>query len=422
MRNAHRREVPETAEHPVADSTDLYTFVSPDQPDTVTLIANYGPPRIPLAGPGAVGFGDDVLYEIHVDNNGDGHADVTYQFRFQTRQQDDPDHRQFYSVTKVDGNGHARVLARSVPCSPASVGPLSIPDREGLAADTAFRLKSGEKVFAGKRADGLFVDLDALRPFQDLHLLGQRAFQAGEATGRADVHSIALQVPIEDLRAKASPVIGVWTTASHRQVRVLHGHSGDDVYVGPNTQVSRLGNPLFDDVIVPVARKSLWNSLPPTEDKNFAAFVEQPELARLLPVLYPGVFDNLELLNKTRTPRADLVAVLLTGIPEGLVDGFTNSTGDVRADMLRLNTGIPPSAEEHRLGVLGGDLAGYPNGRRLRDDVISIMLRAVAGATLALVDKHFTPDEAVGVTARGLGTADLTLPFLARFPYLGLPS
>jgi hypothetical protein len=442
------REAPEISKDPVADSTDLYAFVSPDHPDTVTLIANYVPLQTPAAGPNFFEFGDDVLYEIHVDNNGDGHPDITYQFRFETKLNDENtflyntgpiealdsenwNRRQFYSVTKVDSHGKAQLLARNVPCPPCNVGPLSIPDYRKLANDATFKLKSGEKVFAGQRAEGFFVDLGSifdlgtLRPFQNLHLLGQKVFQeAGEAVNAADrvnVHSIALQVPIKELRGKSSPVIGVWTSASRRQVRVLHGHSSDDVYVGPNVQVSRLGNPLFNEVIVPMSKKDLWNSLPPTEDKNFVGFVEQPELARLLPALYPGVFDNLAELNEAKTARADLVAVLLTGIPEGLIDGFQNNTGEIQADMLRLNTDIPPAEKENRFGLLGGDLAGFPNGRRVKDDVVSISLRAIAGATFALVDKNFTPDEAVAALEQGLSAADVTAKFLNRFPYLGLP-
>ncbi|MEJ3750117.1 DUF4331 domain-containing protein [Actinomycetes bacterium KLBMP 9797] len=442
------REAPEIAKDPVADSTDLYAFVSPDHPDTVTLIANYVPLQSPASGPNFFEFGDDVLYEIHIDNDGDGHADVTYQFRFETKLNDENtflyntgpieeldsetwNRRQFYSVTKVDGHGNAKVLARNVPSPPVNVGRLSIPNYKKLADDATFKLKTGEKVFAGQRAEGFFVDLGAifdlgtLRPFQNLHLLGQKVFQeAGEAvnaTDRVNVHSIAIQVPKKDLVSKKSPVIGVWTTASRRQVRVLHGNSSDNVYVGPNVQVSRLGNPLFNEVIVPMSKKDLWNSLPPIEDKNFAGFVEQPELARLLPVLYPGVFDNLAKLNEAKTARADLVAVLLTGIPEGLIEGFQNNTGDIQADMLRLNTDIPPSKEENRFGLLGGDLAGFPNGRRVKDDVVSIALRAVAGATFALVDKNFKPDEAVADLSQGLSAADVTADFLHRFPYLGLP-
>lgn len=451
------REAPEIAKDPVADSTDLYAFVSPDRPDTVTLIANYVPLQSPAAGPNFFEFGDDVLYEIHIDNDGDGRADVTYQFRFTTELRDDNtflyntgpiesldsenwNRRQFYSVTRVERHGGSRVLARKLPCPPCNVGPLSIPDYKALADDATFKLKTGERVFAGQRAEGFFVDLGAifdlgtLRPFQNLHLLGQKVFQkAGEpvnTTDRVNVHSIAVQVPLSMVRGKgadyryrasdSASVIGVWTTASRRQVLVRKS-SQSDVLTGPDVQVSRLGNPLFNEVIVPMAKKDLWNSLPPSEDKRFAGFVEQPELARLLPTLYPGVFDNLAKLNKAKTPRADLVAVLLTGIPEGLIDGFQNSAGDVRADVLRLNTAIAPAKKENRFGLLGGDLAGYPNGRRVRDDVVSIALRAVAGVTFALVDKKFTPDDAASAVTPGLSAEDVTAPFLNRFPYLGVP-
>lgn len=450
------REAPEIAKDPVADSTDLYAFVSPDRPNTATLIANYVPLQTPAAGPNFFEFGDDVLYEIHVDNDGDGHADVTYQFRFRTEitnkntflyntgpieslDSKNWNRRQFYSVAKVDGKGRHKVLARNLPCPPCNVGPLSIPDYAKLANDATFRLKSGERVFAGQRAEGFFVDLGAifdlgtLRPFQNLHLLGQKVFQKpGEAVNAADrvnVHSIAIQVPLEDLRAGGAKhpkvndpeaVIGVWTTASRSQVRVLKNRTSD-VLAGPQVQVSRLGNPLFNEVIVPMAKKDLWNSLPPIEDKNFAQFVAQPELAQLLPVLYPGVFDNLAALNKKKTARADLLAVLLTGIPKGLIDGFQNNTGEIQADVLRLNTAIPPAKKENRFGLLGGDLAGFPNGRRVRDDVVSIALRAVAGATFALVDKNFKPDKAVADLAQGLSAKDVSADFLNRFPYLGLP-
>ncbi|MEU6020465.1 DUF4331 domain-containing protein [Micromonospora sp. NPDC047134] len=216
-------------------------------------------------------------------------------------------------------------------------------------------------------------------------------------------------------------MIGVWTSASRRQVRVLGERAAADTNAGPFTQVSRLGNPLFNEVIVPMAQKDLWNTLPPSEDKRFAQFVEQPELAALLPVLYPGVFPNLERLNKSKKARADLVAILLTGIPEGLIKGFTNATGDTRADLLRLNTAIAPARRPNRLGVLGGDLAGYPNGRRVTDDVVTIALRAIAGLTVPLVDRKFTPDEAAAAVTPGLTEADVTAPFLRKFPFLGTP-
>jgi hypothetical protein len=452
------REAPEISKDPVADSSDLYAFVSPDVPDTVTIIANYVPLQLPAGGPNFFEFGDDVLYEIHVDSNGDGRPDLTYQFRFRTELRNDEtflyntgpiesldsenwNRRQFYSVTTVDAHGKATVLAAKLACPPCNVGPLSIPDYDSLAADAVHELTTGEKVFAGHRADAFFVDLGAifdlgtLRPFQDKHLVGRKLFnyagKAVDATDAMNVHSIAVQVPAHVVRRGGKKkvngrdpgaIIGVWTSASRRQVQVRHGDAkNDDVYVGPQVQVSRLGNPLFNEVIVPMAEKDRWNSLPPSEDKRFAGFVEQPELASLLPVLYPGLFDNLAALDKAGTPRADLVAILLTGIPDGLIDEFQNSTGEVQADMLRLNTAVPPSKDENPFGIIGGDLAGFPNGRRVADDVVSISLRAIAGATFPLVDETFRPDAAASQVEQGLSAKDLSSKLLKHFPYLGTP-
>ncbi|HEX8347862.1 MAG TPA: DUF4331 domain-containing protein, partial [Actinoplanes sp.] len=442
---------------PVADSSDLYAFVSPDHPDTVTIIANYVPLQLPSSGPNFFEFGDDVLYEIHIDKNGDGRPDLSYQFRFRTELRNDRtflyntgpiesldsknwNRRQFYSVTKVDMHGKHTVLAEKVPCPPCNVGPLSIPDYKKLADDAVYKLKSGEKVFAGQRADAFFVDLGAifdlgtLRPFQDKHLVGKTLFKGPgdpvNATDKLNVHSIAIQIPLHEVRRNGKKkvrgrdhdaVIGVWTSASRRQVQVRQGKSDDDVYVGPQVQVSRLGNPLFNEVIVPMAQKDKWNSLPPSEDKRFAEFVEQPELAALLPVLYPDVFPNLEKLTKAGTPRADMVAILLTGIPDGLIDNFQNTTGDVKADMLRLNTAIPPTKSPKKFGLLDGDLAGFPNGRRITDDVVSISLRAIAGATVPLVDEKFKPDAAATAVEQGLSIKDVSSKLLNRFPYLPLP-
>ena len=176
----------------------------------------------------------------------------------------------------------------------------------------------------------------------------------------------------------------MWTTASRQRVRVWDADSGSNVDSGPFRQVSRLGNPLFNEVLIPISKKDLWNSLPPSDDKQFARFVTHPELAALLPVLYPGVFPKLAALVKSGKPRADLEAILLTGIPTGIIPGFTNFTGPVLADMFRLNTSIPPTpaSKQSIYGLLGGDAAGFPNGRRVTDDMVAIELRAIAGGHL----------------------------------------
>ncbi|MGO8729808.1 MAG: DUF4331 domain-containing protein [Streptosporangiaceae bacterium] len=449
------REAPEIAQDPVADSTDLYAFVSPERPGTVTLIANYIPLQEPAGGPNFYEFGDDVLYEIHVDNNGDGRADVTFQFQFRTELRD-PDtflyntgpiesldspnwnRRQFYSVTRVTQNSVQR-LAANLPCPPCNIGPLSTPDYGLLAAAAVLGLPGGLRAFAGQRAEGFYVDLGAifdlanLRPFEQLHdQYGRDIFNKPalgvNTTKYLNVHSIALQVPLKDLvrrgaRGEADPrsVIGVWTTASRQRARVWDADRGRNIDSGPYRQVSRLGNPLVNEVLIPLGRKDLWNTLAPSDDKLFSSYFTSPELSALLPGLYPGVFPHLQSLVDSGKPRSDIEAILLTGIPPGLIPGFQNSTGSGLADMLRLNTAIRPSQNPNSLGVLGGDLAGYPNGRRVFDDVVTIELRALAGLTYPLIDPGYAPDAAARIVTDGLTPASVATPYLRGFPYLGIP-
>jgi len=447
------REAPEIAKDPVADSTDLYAFVSPDAAGTVTLIANYIPLEGPAAGPNFYEFGDDVLYEIHIDNDGDGKADVSYQFNFhsvntvpttflynvgpiETLDSQYWNRRQLYSVTRVTRDGHHQVLGEDLACPPCNIGPLSTPNYPALASAAVHSLGSGRTVFAGQRAEAFFVDLGAifdlgdLRPIANLHAtFGLPALQAApgvNSTAAVNVHSIALQVPIGDIAkggtaptstsATASSV-GIWTTASRRKARVINSEGGTGIESGPYVQVSRLGNPLVNEVLVPLSAKDKWNAQPPSGDSAYANGVAHPELAGLLNVLYPGAFPNLAAYTK---PRADLEAILLTGIPAGVVSPtFSTLTGSVQADMLRLNLAIPASATPNALGVVGGDVAGFPNGRRITDDVVSIELLAIAGATIPLVDKSFTPDAALKDVSDGVTGAGLT--FLTSFPYLGTP-
>jgi hypothetical protein len=215
----------------------------------------------------------------------------------------------------------------------------------------------------------------------------------------------------------------VWTTASRQRVRLWDADNGQNVDSGPFRQVSRLGNPLVNEVLIPLGHKDQWNSLPPSDDKRFERYVTHPGLSALLPGLYPGVFPNLAALVAAGKPRADLEAILLTGIPAGIIPGFTNFTGPVLADMLRLNTSVPatPSAKQSIFGLIGGDAAGFPNGRRVTDDVVAIELRALAGVTYPLIDKTFKPDAAAGQLTDGLTPASVHAPYLGQFPYLGVP-
>jgi hypothetical protein len=443
------REAPEIIKDPVADNTDSYAFVSPDKPDTVTIITNYVPLENPPGGPNFFEFGDDVLYSIYIDNDGDGKPDIEYQFRFRNvvKNQDtflyntgqitsltdsDWNRRQLYDVTVIKGKGKPKKVGKDLKSPPCNIGPRSTPNYQSALANHAVHtLSTGEKVFAGQRAEGFFVDLGSifdlgtLRPVQNLHVIPMAATMSVDATASMNVHTIALQIPIKKLTRdgsapsnplSAKSVIGVWGAASRRKSQIINGHNGHHSSSGPWTQVSRLGMPLFNEVVTPMARKDEWNAGEPSGDKAFLKYVERPELAKLLPVLYPGVFPNLAAYTKK---RADLVAILLTGIPKGIVPGFQNSTGKVLADMMRLNVAIPPASSPNPLGVVGGDLAGFPNGRRVFDDVVTVELKAIAGATIPLVDSDYTPDGAVGAVDQGI-TPDPSR-YQSTFPYLGTP-
>ncbi len=440
------REAPEISKDPVADSTDVYAFVSPDRPDTVTIIANYVPLQDPASGPNFFEFGDDVQYDIHIAPDlGDARDEIVYSFRFSTRvpnpdtflyitgpvtSLDSPSYNrpQTYSVTRRSRQ-RSRTQATGLRVPPCNVGPRSTPDYAGLAEDAYYDLPEGGRVFAGQRADPFWVDLGSvfdlgtLRPFQNAHLLPSGAMAGINTLAKVNVHSIVLQLPISSVTRnrnnpsdpmRADAVIGVWTSASRAKNRMFDDKLDRYVSTGPMAQVSRLGNPLFNEVLVPMSRKDSFNNSTPWGDSQFAGGVARPELAGLLPVLYPGVFPNLAAYKKE---RADLLAILLTGIPAGVVPGFQNYTGPTQADMLRLNVAVPPSANPNPLGIVGGDLAGFPNGRRLTDDVVTIELRALAGATIPLVDPSFTPDGAAAAVTDGSTPS----PVLAEFPYVAVP-
>jgi len=445
------REAPEISKDPVADNTDTYAFVSPDKPDTVTIITNYIPLENPPGGPNFFEFGDDVLYSIYIDNDGDARPNITYQFRFTTQLRnpntflyntgpinslDDPNwnKRQFYDVTKVIASSirpYPTLIGDSLASPPCNIGPRSTPNYASLAQAAVHTLPTGETVFAGQRNDGFFVDLGAvfdlgdLRPFQNLHLIPSAAAASVDPLATLNVHTIAMQIPIKNLTPDGSvptdassskSVLGIWGASSRQAVQLIDGFDDSRRGIGPWAQVSRLANPLFNEVIVPLGKKDQWNATPPSADGAFAQYVKQPELARLLPVLYPGVFPNLTQLT---ADRADLVAILLTGIPPGVVPGFQNFTGNTPADMLRLNLAIPPAAKPSPLGLLGGDVAGFPNGRRVSDDVVTIELRAIAGATYPLVNPSYKADGAASLITEGLTPA--AGRYQSTFPYLGLP-
>jgi hypothetical protein len=382
------REAPLISEDPSADNTDLYAFRSPDNPNMLTIVSNFIPGEDPAAGPNYYTFSPTARYDIYVDRNGDGKADVSYYFRF--KRNNGPfflgDTVQPYTVTRVVGNGNPQVVATG-KTPPDNIGPRSTPNYRQLAAKGVYALKGGGSVFAGQRDDAFFGDIGDI-----FDLLAIRKGTGNEGGGKDffsgyAVHAIALQIPIAQIDTK-SHVVGVWSAADRRRTLTASGNSS-----GPWVQVSRLGNPLVNEVIVPTAKKDLWNRSKPVWDKSFAQYYRTPILAAVINKLYK--------LGAPETDRDDLVQVLLTGIPK------VTFTGNTLADELRINLAVPVTPKEKlsRLGVLGGDNQGWPNGRRLEDDVIDIAEQAVGGF---LKGKKLPLGD-------GVNSGDV--PRMASFPY-----
>jgi hypothetical protein len=452
------REAPLIVADPLADNTDTYAFRSTEagRNGFVTLIANWIPFEEPSGGPHFYKFDDTVLYEIYVDNTGDGVADITYQFRFKTKftnpdsilgmaapnqalagtggieplitSLEDPDYNepQTYSVTRIDRHTGRRgvVLARGLLTPPNNIGERTTPNYEAaLGQPAVYPLPNGGRVFAGQRDEGFYIDVGGV--FDTLKLKSIAATGGIDSTAGFNVNTIAIEVPIQELtrtgNVPSSPtasdaVIGVWSTSSRQRITVLRSdffdnNPGDPLTIGPYQQVSRLGSPLVNEVIIPLKLKDRFNSSTPADDSQFAQFVVNPQLAQLLSAAYG--------ISVPAAPRNDLVAIFATGIPVNAVTGpnFTTFLSDGKPhEMLRLNVAISPSPSPSRLGLLGGDVAGFPNGRRVFDDVVDISLRAVAGGTPFTPATNVAPNNALGD-----GVANNDVPFLTRFPYLGTP-
>ncbi len=448
------REAPLISNDPAADGTDVYAFVSPELTNTVTLIANYIPLQQPAAGPNFYQFDPTVQYEINLDTQGLARANVTYRFTFRTDYRsrntflyntgqvtslNDPDLnvRQFYDVTKInrtfDSNGNyvsgsAQVLVTNAPVAPANIGPRSTPNYEANLGQPAItNLTGGGKVFAGPRDDPFFVDLGSafdllgLRPLNSAHLIPLSNTVGVDGVSGYNVHTLALQLPISSL-GSTNGVIGVWTASKRQQTTVVNQFDGTITRSGGWIGVSRLGMPLVNEVVVPLAAKDLWNFSRPDGDARFLSGVTDPELARLINLLYPPLIDV------PTTNRQDLVTVFLTGVttPSG---NFNQLPIVTPSEMIRLNTGVPVTASPNRLGVIGGDLQGFPNGRRLTDDVVDIELRAVAcayGALYTVLGDNIGPCNRQtyenfpnNALTDGLDTNDKA--FTSAFPYAASP-
>jgi hypothetical protein len=408
------REAPQLIADPQADNTDLYAFVAPDRPNRVTIVANWLPFETPAGGPNFYPFADDAHYDVNIDNDGDAKADIVYRWKFDSSYQtkktflyntgpvtslSDPDlnFRQTYTLRKITERGTNTVLARNVPVAPSDVGDASMPDYASLSNAAVRTYNEVRKTFAGQADDSFFLDL---RVFDLLYGADLSEVGADTLSGY-NVNTIALQVPKGDLTVGSDPVIGVWSTTERPSIK-MQGADGSQDYSGKYVQVSRLGNPLVNEVVIPVGLKDAFNALKPQDDADVAPAVKavlEPEVPKLIEAIYG--------IPAPATPRDDLFSVFLTG-----VDGLNKPAGKVRpAELLRLNTSIPPADDPDRLGVLDGDLAGFPNGRRLTDDVVDIALQAMEGAVRT---GTLNPALNDGVDANDV-------PFRAHFPYVALP-
>ena len=413
------REAPAITDLPKYDNTDVYAFVSPDRARTVTLVANWIPMEEPAGGPNFYPWATDALYDINVDNDHDAKADLIYRWTFTDSRVpgDGPDmdsfsgngtflynngqvtsltdenllFRQTYDLTLISEDGSRTVLLDDAPVAPSYVGDVSMPGYERLrdAAVSTFGSDSTSRSFAGQAEDPFFLDL---RVFDLLYGdLGTCNKEIGNDTLNGyNVNTLALQVPKQQLvkgpNVRTEPVIGVWSTTSKPNA------------AGTYVQVSRLGNPLVNEVVIPYKVKDTFNSIDPTQDAAALQFVEEPELGYLLKNVCGVAVPKLE-------DRQDLVQVFLKGVP-----GINLPTNlQAPSEQLRLNVNRFKGQTFSRLGVIGGDKNGFPNGRRLADDVVDIELQVVGGE---LIGNKNDLGDAVDRNKSGFGR---------NFPYVALP-
>jgi hypothetical protein len=397
------REAPLISGQPQYDNTDVYAFVSPDHPDTTTIVANWIPFEEPAGGPNFYQFAEDAQYDLHIDNNGDAQGELVFRYTFQTHIKnedtflyntgpveslDDPDLNvtQTYDIEVLKLKNQQVVkktkLADDVPVAPSNVGKASMPNYGELRKQAVYELTGGSKTFAGQADDPFFLDL---RVFDLLY--GGNLSEVGRDTLKGyNVNSIALQVPNDMIQESADqPIVGIWSTTQRENAS------------GEYTQVSRLGMPLVNEVVNPQKDKDKFNASVPSDDAQFLQNVTNPELPKLIEAIYK--------IPAPDEPRNDLVDVFLKG-----VEGLNQPPHVTPSEMLRLNTSIQPTAKPKRLGVLDGDNAGFPNGRRLSDDVLDIALQVVEGE---LVGAKNDLGDAVDKNNK---------KFKKAFPYLALPT
>jgi Domain of unknown function (DUF4331) len=439
------REAPDILKKPLKDNTDVYAFTAPDAPNALTVVANWIPLADAAGGPNFYPLDENARYYVKIDNTGDGYEDVAYRWEFKTKYRnpnsflyavppvnraDDPNvlQAQTYNLYKETYNRNRRLvdtrrIAKNVPVVPDNVGPKTIPDFAKVEASGVAPLKGGGKVIVAPADDAFFVDLGALFDGINIDKPGRPNIGLGNQGGGKDdvagynTKSFVLQVPESEVTRNGKPVsdakannavVGVWSTTEEQAmpVRGSRGSKGTSARSsqgrGDWVQVSRLGNPLINEVMIPVGRKDKFNATSPADDRrNFGKFALNPEPARLLNLLFG--------LGVKETNRTDIVQALLTGIP-----GLTQIAKDaVPADTLKTNLGVPPSAKPNRFGLLARDQAGFPNGRRLTDDAVDIELRVIAGALLPA-------NKGGKQIPLGDGVDQNDKPFRQSFPYVAL--
>ena len=419
------REAPLTAADPQVDNTDVYAFVSPDDASKVTLVSNWIPFEEPAGGPNFYSFAEGVRYDINISNDGDAHPELIYRWKFRDHYRnpdtflyatgpvtslDDNDLNfyQTYSLKRIKVGGSTKTLVKDATVAPSDVGEASIPDYEVLRDEAIVPAGNGGQTFSGQTNDPFFLDL---RVFDLLY--GGDFSEAGDDTlAGFNTNTMVLQVPKTQLAQKndpgTNPVIGVWATASRRSIRIQDPDGGQK-FRGKWVQLSRLGMPLVNEVVVPVGLKNYFNASKPKGDEQFLAAVDDPELPRLIEAVY-GIPAPDSDESEPGIQRDDLISVFLTG-----VKGLNKPKNVEPAEMLRLNVNIPPCEQGmcsaySPLGVIGGDVAGFPNGRRLADDIIDISLQVVEGELLDNPN-----DLADGVSEDDIG-------FSSSFPYVSLPA
>ncbi len=439
------REAPGISKYPLWDNTDLYAFRDPIVTDRLTILSNWVPLEEPSGFPNFFHFDENAWYQIHIDNDGDGIEDITYRFVFTENVRNgntflnftgpvaslnDPNINVFYTYTvdKIIGpsaNAPASMVTRlgsGLLEIPNNAGPATYPNPGGYSTGSGliagvYEVDGNTKVFAGPRSDMFFADLGWLGDLLNFRPGVLPGNHGGGINGLAgfNTHTIGMQIPLAQVTknglfpsnaADPNSIIGVWTDTWVPQTRVYQVTGAKPVISGPFVQVSRLGIPLVNEVVIPYGMKDHFNASYPKDDAQYAPFVLDPELPKILKSLFN--------IDSPPAPRNDLV-VVVQGVP-----GLTRRPGEVIADELRINLAVPstpiaPVDQTSRMGVLGGDLAGFPNGRRPWDDVVDIEIQALAGVLVSGFNK--APNNQLGD-----GVDGPEKPFLAAFPYLRSPS